>query len=89
VLRVGPLMNAQEAANTTWSFATLGLMPGAEAWAALEAAVVRVGLGMDAQNVSNTIWSVFGCHARSSTPRVLSRSVAGSLWIRFAVIIQR
>jgi hypothetical protein len=32
----------QEVSNAAWSFAKLGLMPGAEARAALEAAVVRV-----------------------------------------------
>jgi hypothetical protein len=45
VVRVGPLMNAREAANVAWSFATPGLMPGDEAMAALEAAAVRVGPG--------------------------------------------
>jgi hypothetical protein len=57
VVRVGPVMNAQDTANTAWSFATLRLMPGAGAIAALEAALVRVGPGMTDQNVANTAWS--------------------------------
>jgi len=50
-------MKPQETSITAWSYATLGLMPGAEARAALEAAVVRVGPGMVPQDASNTAWS--------------------------------
>ena len=73
VVRVGPGMDPQAAANTAWSFTTLGLMPGAEVRAALEAAVVRVGPGMTPQEVANTAWSfVVG-----SSPR------GGELEVRF------
>jgi hypothetical protein len=61
-------MNPQNAANAAWGFATLGLMPGAEARAALEAAVVRVGPDMTAQNVSNTLWSVLSLAATRAVP---------------------
>ena len=67
-MRVGPDMNPQNAANAAWGFATLGLMPGAEARAALEAAVVRVGPDMTAQNVSNTLWSVLSLAATRAVP---------------------
>ena len=50
-------MNPQGAATWIWSYATLGLMPGAEARVALEAAVVRVGPDMDPVHVSTTLWS--------------------------------
>jgi hypothetical protein len=52
-------MNPQETANAIWAFATLGLMPGATARAALEAAVVRVAPDPDVkpQAVSNVIWA--------------------------------
>jgi hypothetical protein len=49
-------MAEQAVANTAWSFATLGLMPGAKAQAALEAAVVRVGPSMVPPAVVNTAW---------------------------------
>ena len=57
MVRVGPDMDPQNVANIFWSYSTLGLMPGAETLAALEAAVVRVGPGMNAQNLANTAWS--------------------------------
>jgi len=43
--------------NAAWSFATLGLMPGAVTRAALEVAVVRAGPGMKPQHAANTAWS--------------------------------
>ena len=59
VVRVGPGMNAQDISNTVLAYGKLGLMPGAAAWAALEAAVVRVGpCGMNAQAVANTLWEL-------------------------------
>jgi hypothetical protein len=61
-------MKPQETANVAWSYATLGLMPGAEARAALEAAVVRVGPAMTAQAVSTKIWSVLSLAATRAVP---------------------
>jgi hypothetical protein len=48
-------MSPQHVANTVLSFATLGLTPGAEMWAALQAAVVRVAPDMNAQALANTL----------------------------------
>ena len=42
--------------NAAWSFATLGWEPGAEARAALEAAVVRVAPDMTRQAAANVAW---------------------------------
>jgi len=46
----------QNSSNIWWSVATLGWELGADARAALEAAVVRVGPHMNEQDVSNTWW---------------------------------
>jgi hypothetical protein len=54
--RVGPVMNAQDAANTVFAYAKLKRLPRAEARAALEGAVVRVSRDMKPQEVSNTVW---------------------------------
>ena len=68
VVQVGPSMDAQNVANTAWSFATLGLMPGAKAGAALEAAVVRAGPGMSEREVRNTLWSFVTLAATRGVP---------------------
>jgi hypothetical protein len=52
-----PDMKPQEVANAILAFATLGLMPGAEIRAALEAAVVRVAPDMKPQETANVAWS--------------------------------
>ena len=92
--RAGPRMNAQDMATTLWSAATLRRMPGAEAWAALETAVVRVGPGMNAQGVASTLWSVAmlglmpGAEARAAleaaaarvAKRMNAQDVATTLW---------
>jgi hypothetical protein len=94
VVRVGPSMNAQDAANTAWSFATLGLMPGVELRAVLEAAVVRVGPDMVPQAVANTAWSfatlglMSGAEARAALegavvrvgPGMTAQNVANTAW---------
>ena len=56
MVRVAPRMNPQEASNIIYSYAKLGRLLGAEAWAALEAAVVRVAHNMNAQDVANNLW---------------------------------
>jgi len=43
-------------------------MPGAEARAALEAAVVRTSPGMDPQNLSNTLWAFLTLAATRGLP---------------------
>jgi hypothetical protein len=50
-------MKLQEVSNALHAYPSLGLMPGAEARAALEAAVVRVGPSMSPRVLSTTIWS--------------------------------
>ena len=50
-------MNCQEVAISNLSYATLGLMPGAEARAVLEASVVRLGRSLEPRHVSNILWS--------------------------------
>jgi hypothetical protein len=50
-------MDPQHVSLTWWAFATLGWEPGAEARAALEAAVARVAPDMIAQDVTNTIFA--------------------------------
>jgi hypothetical protein len=50
-------MEPQEVSNTIWSYAKLGLTPGAQALAALEVAVLRVGSGMKPQETANTVWA--------------------------------
>ena len=42
-VRLGPRLIPRQVANIALSFATLGLMPEAAAWAALETATARVG----------------------------------------------
>jgi len=68
VVRVAPDMTRQAAANVAWGFATLGLMPGTEARAALEAAVERVVLVMTPQNLSTTLLSVLSLAATRAVP---------------------
>ena len=51
VVCVASDMNPQHVSNTVYGLALLGRMPGAEARAALETAVVRVGPGMKPQGV--------------------------------------
>jgi len=55
--RVAPRMDATQVASTLWSYATLGVTPGAAAEAALEAAVLRVGPMMVPQALSITLAS--------------------------------
>ena len=89
-------MNPQETANAIWAFATLGLMPGATARAALEAAVVRVAPDPDVkpQAVSNVIWAFAtlgwepGAEARAALeaavvrvgPDMTPQEVSNTLW---------
>ena len=63
--------------NVSWSFATLGWEPGAEAWTALEAAVVRVAPRMNTQDVANTLYSFL---AFFSTRAVPLPACYASLW---------
>jgi hypothetical protein len=53
--RVAPGMKPQEVAITVLAHATLRLMPGIAAQAALEVAVVRLGPSMKPQEVANTV----------------------------------
>jgi len=48
--------NANDWKTLAYGFALLGRMPGAQARAALEAAMVRVALDMNAQDVANLFW---------------------------------
>jgi len=94
VVRVGLDMVPQAIANTAWSFATLGLMPGAEARAALEAALVRMGPAMNEQNVASTVLAYAtlgltpGAEARAALeaavvrvgPSMTPQAVANTLW---------
>ena len=57
MVRVGSSMNAQDVGNLLWAYGKLEQAPGAEAWSALEAAVVRVAQDMVPQAVSNSMWS--------------------------------
>jgi hypothetical protein len=52
---VASKMESQQVANSIWSFATLGRMPGAGAMPALEVAVVRFGPSMNVQDISSTV----------------------------------
>jgi len=80
-VRVGPGMNALDMANTWWAFATLGWEPGAEARAALEAAVVRLGPDMMAQQVSNT---VHACSKLGRSPGGEARAAMEAAVVRVA-----
>ena len=87
-------MNCQDVGNTLWGVATLRLMPGAQAQAALEAAVVREALGMKPQELSNTLWSYStlglmpGAQARAALqaavvrvgPSMKPQEVTNTLW---------
>ena len=68
MVRVARDMNPQGVSNTSWAFATLGLKPGAETLAALEAALVRVGPGMNAQDVAHTLWACLTLAATRDLP---------------------
>jgi hypothetical protein len=59
VVRVAPDpdMDPQAVSTIMWVLATRGWIPGAQAWAALEVAVVRVGPGMGPEELSNIAWS--------------------------------
>jgi hypothetical protein len=74
-------MEPQHVSNTSWAFATLGLPPGAEAWAALLAAVVRVGPGMVSQAVANTAWSFA---TQGLTPGAEARAALEAAVVRVA-----
>jgi hypothetical protein len=54
-VQVAPTMNPQNVANTVYSFAALGRMPGDKTWAALESAVGRVAQEMNPQAVANVM----------------------------------
>ena len=68
VVRVGPVMSAQDVASTIRGYAVLGRVPGVEAWGTLEAAAARVAPRMNAQEVSNTLWSVLFFAATRGVP---------------------
>ena len=94
MVRVGPDMDPQAAANVAWGFATLGWEPGAEARAALEAAVMRVGPDMNPQNAANAAWGFAtlglmpGAEARAALeaavvrvgPDMIPQEVSNTLW---------
>ena len=94
MVRVGPDMDPQAAANVAWGFATLGWEPGAEARAALEAAVMRVGPDMNPQNAANAAWGFAtlglmpGAEARAALeaavvrvgPDMTAQNVSNTLW---------
>jgi len=48
---------SQALSNTLWAYATLGRVPEAETWEALETAAVRVAPGMVPQALANTLWA--------------------------------
>ena len=78
--RVGSSMNAQDVGNLLWAYGKLEQAPGAEAWSALEAAVVRVALDMVPQAISNSMWSYAtlgrspGADARAALEAVVVRA---------------
>ena len=89
-----PDMKPQEVANAILAFATLGLMPGAEMRAALEAAVVRMGPDMKPQETANVAWSYAtlglmpGAEARAALeaavvrvgPAMTAQAVSTKIW---------
>jgi len=70
-------------ANIFWSYGELKREPGAEARAALEAAVVRVALGMNEQGVANTVFAYArlrlmpGAEARAALEAAVVRVALG------------
>jgi len=85
VVRVASDMKPQEVSNTAYGFALVGWDPGAEARAALEAAVVRVAPDPDMvpQNVSNVLWALAtlgwepGAEARAALEAAVVREARG------------
>jgi hypothetical protein len=59
VVRVAPDpdVKPQAVSNVIWAFATLGWEPGAEARAALDAAVVRVAQDTNPRDAANVAWA--------------------------------